>query len=742
MEVRDSTYQQPARSSRHTRLFQWIGIFLVLIVGVGIYWQRQGEAGVTTSAPEVTNEVATSGLVGHWTFDAQDISGTTVTDRGTGGNNGTITGTTKTVGKLGQALSFGGDGNYVRASDSSAYSGLSAITVSGWFNATSKPGASGHYWFLVGKANWASQREWRLRFEYELGQILRWSISNDGNSPDDANSVTYPLAKIELNTWYHIVGTYDDADSDVLKLYVNGVLVGTATGEAGPIYDGTANLAVGTSGDNGSSSDPSYDDFLGKADDVRVYNRALSASEVYQLYTAGTATVNAPVEDPLSQGLRGYWKLDDGTGTNATDGSGNGNTLAMTGSPSWVTGNIGPSALDFSGSGQYLSVADPASGVLDFAQGADFSITGWFNRDTFAADHTIVAKKTNQTTDAGYVVWIDEFTDDVNFEISDGTDTYAEDSIASFTATGWHHFAAVWNDSNGAFIYIDGVFDDDTTTSTASIDSLSNANAFTIGAESDAGVPFDGRLDDIRVYGYALSADEVAKLYNTTAPAQPVDTSLVGHWTFDGPDIQGTTAIDRSGKGNNGTITGAVPIKGKLGQGLSFDGVNDYIDAGDLSNTIDNTSMLSVALWVRQDTLIYAIPIAKYNSGGEHFGFGTTEDGSDYDRVSFKLAYNIYGYTQMPVHNAGAWEHWVAVYDGTKAGNSERLRIYVDGVKQELSFNGTIPSTTESTDSPVLIGGEDGGGLRYPWNGSLDDVRIYNRTLSASEITNLYNLGK
>ncbi|MFZ1736085.1 MAG: LamG-like jellyroll fold domain-containing protein, partial [Candidatus Moraniibacteriota bacterium] len=174
----------------------------------------------------------------------------------------------------------------------------------------------------------------------------------------------------------------------------------------------------------------------------------------YDFKSEARVQMNTSVEDSLSQGMRGYWKLDDGSGTNATDSSGNANTLAMTGSPGWVTGNIGPYALDFSGSGQYLSVADPASGVLDFADGADFSLTGWFNRDTFTADHTIVAKKTNQTTNAGYVVWIDASTDTVNFEISDGTDTYEADSTTAFTATGWHHFAAVWDDSRGASVYI------------------------------------------------------------------------------------------------------------------------------------------------------------------------------------------------------------------------------------------------------------------------------------------------
>ncbi|QQR78015.1 MAG: LamG domain-containing protein [Candidatus Moraniibacteriota bacterium] len=156
---------------------------------------------------------------------------------------------------------------------------------------------------------------------------------------------------------------------------------------------------------------------------------------------------------------------------------------------------MGPYALDFSGSGQYLSVADPASGVLDFADGADFSITGWFNRD-FSPPITIVAKKTDLTTNAGYVLWIDNNggTDYLNFEIADGTDTYSVASSTDFSATGWHNFAAVWDDSNGMYLYIDGGLNSSTTTSTASIGSLANTNAFRIGAESDAGVPFDGKL--------------------------------------------------------------------------------------------------------------------------------------------------------------------------------------------------------------------------------------------------------
>ena len=442
----------------------------------------------------------------------------------------------------------------------------------------------------------------------------------------------------------------------------------------------------------------------------------------YDFESKAGMQLNAPVEDPLSQSLRGYWKLDDGSGTNATDSSGNGNTLAMTGSPSWVTGNIGPSALDFSGSGQYLSVADPASGVLDFADGADFSLTGWFNRDTFTADHTIVAKKTDQATNAGYVVWIDASTDTVNFEISDGADTYEADSTTTFTSTGWHHFTAVWDDNRGASVYIDGGLNGNTETSTSSIGDLSNANAFRIGAESDAGVPFDGKLDDIRIYGYALSADEIKKLYNTTSPAQPVDTSLVGHWTFDGPDIQGSTAIDRSGFGNNGTITGTTKTIGKLGQGLSFDGTSDEISV--LGPTITNTH--SFVAWIKPSG-----NLGGYNSlvESDTTFIGVYLQDSSSSQCSFVQTLNFYYSSTSHCSNTeitdDIWTH-VAVIN-----NAGSVTFYVNGA----------PAGT-ATSAPGYTAGMIGNGNSTSFKGSLDDVRMYNRALSVTEVTNLYTIGK
>lgn len=457
--------------------------------------------------------------------------------------------------------------------------------------------------------------------------------------------------------------------------------------------------------------------------------------------------MNAPVEDPLSQGLLGYWKMDEGTGTSTTaDSSGNANTLSLTGPPTWTTGNIGPYALDFSGTAQYLSVADPASGILDFANGASFSLTGWFNRDLFAADHTIIAKKNDQSTssEAGYIVWVDNGTPDTLCLAVYGTAGYTVCSTSDLGSSGWHHFAISWNDAattNPVKIYIDGADNTGTPTGTfSSVASLANARAFTIGAESDAtaGTLFDGKLDDIRVYGFPLSVGDVLKLYQTTAPAQPVDTGLVGHWTFDGPDIKGTTAIDRSGKGNNGTITGAVPAIGKLGQGMSFNGTSDEISTANVVS-LNNVYPVTYSFWLYPVTA----------TGGDYGGIlGKSYSQWIIDRQDSNNSIEFYRYCTggsldalSPANSfvLNQWQHIVITWDGVCTSLSG-VKIYVNGVSQLVSGSTTTGTPNDDTN-PLYIGTNIiAGNVHY--KGSLDDVRIYNRALSATEVLNLYNLGR
>ena len=451
--------------------------------------------------------------------------------------------------------------------------------------------------------------------------------------------------------------------------------------------------------------------------------------------------MNASLDDPLSQSLRGYWKLDEGTGTSTTaDASGNANTLSMTGPPTWTTGTIGPFAMDFSGSGQYLSIASPSS-VLDFAAGTNFTLTGWFNRDLFGADHTILSSKSAQTTSDGYIIWIDNNAgnDYLNFRADENgsADAYSLISTTNLSATGWHHFAVSWNESApDAILYIDGAVDGAASgTAFASMGDLSNANPFSIGAETDGGNPFDGKLDDIRVYGYALSAGEVTKLYQTTAPTQPVDTGLVGHWTFDGPDIQGTTAIDRSSFGNNGTITGALPAKGKLGQALSFNGTSDLINMGDQSSLDFGAGSFSFSVWLYYSTSSQGSPIWKGGEQETNAGFCLGNISPEWAvKISDGVSATEWLLFSKGVNDTNEWMLLSAVVN--RSDNT--LKTYTNAIfsnSVDISGIGSVSSTYE-----FQLGRISNYGTFY--KGKIDDVRIYNRALSVSEVISLYNTGK
>ena len=469
--------------------------------------------------------------------------------------------------------------------------------------------------------------------------------------------------------------------------------------------------------------------------------------------------ISSPQAEPIATSLRGYWKLDTGSGTTATDSSGNSNDLSFTGSPSWTTGNIGPYCLDFSGTGQYLSVSDPSSGVLDIPDGSSFSISGWFNRDTFTADHTIVAKKNDQSTNQGYIIYIDDTNDDLVFEASDGTDTYTRTSTSTFTSTGWHSFTVTWNDSattDPVNIYIDGALDQDSASGTfSSVGSLANALAFTIGAESDAGNLFDGKLDDIKLYGFPLSGDEASKLSQTTSPIESqLDSGLVGYWTFDGMDIYGSTVLDRSGHGNDGAITGAVPIKGKMGQGLELDGTDsDYILVYTSSYT-DNSSLLdfyntdySVAAWIylRSYNPTYSTTIfGRVGDSYPFYGFdfritGLNGDGSPTRKVSLSHQDTTPSTTfSVADVTLNVWHHIAGVY--SLSGGT--TTYYIDGVFDSTSSIAAMYETNIASSSTYTCIGIDCRDLiGFNVDGKLDDIRVYRKALSASEVLSLYNQG-
>ena len=217
------------------------------------------------------NVAASTGPVAWWKFD--ETSGTIASDSSGNNNTGTlINGPVFVSGRINNALSLDGINEFVDAANPTSLQITGRLTVSAWINTKTGDGVP------VSKYNFSNNtRSWRLYVTPT--NILAFTVSSDGVAAQDLQSPT----SISLNTWQYITATYDGAR---ITLYINGTSVASTPYTAG-LFNSSAHVIVG---DNANGGNP----FNGQIDDVRIYNRALSATEVSALYNGAPTPPSVP----------------------------------------------------------------------------------------------------------------------------------------------------------------------------------------------------------------------------------------------------------------------------------------------------------------------------------------------------------------------------------------------------------------------------------------------------------------
>ncbi|MFW6172935.1 MAG: LamG domain-containing protein, partial [Elusimicrobiota bacterium] len=194
---------------------------------------------------------------------------------------------------------------------------------------------------------------------------------------------------------------------------------------------------------------------------------------------------------------------------------------------------------------------------------------------------------------------------------------------------------------------------------------------------------------------------------------------LISYWTL---DTSGTYDYISE---NHGTRYGEVTydVEGKVNDSYEFDGSNDYIEIED-EDSLDMDSEVTISAWVYADTTSgYDVIVSKRNQWEQNTNYQFfTYDGE----LRFFYGSGIFsGYTI----NTGEWYHVVV----TVKDSSDETKFYVNGNLESTKSD----SVSLDPNNAILQIGEGYGNA--PWDGKIDDVRIYNRTLSATEIQNLYN---
>ena len=209
---------------------------------------------------------------------------------------------------------------------------------------------------------------------------------------------------------------------------------------------------------------------------------------------------------------------------------------------------------------------------------------------------------------------------------------------------------------------------------------------------------------------------------NAPAPPPPAPSGLVLALSFD--EATGTTAIDVSGLGNAGTIAGATrTTAGRFGGALSFDGVNDWVTVADAAS-LDLTTGMTLEAWVKPTALTgWRTVMLKETASGLAYAAYANDD------VPTPAGYVRVGTVDRAVRTGSAisttnWTHLATTYDGTA------LRLYVNGtLANTTAVSGPIATSARA----LRIGGNAIWGEYFA--GLIDEVRVYNRALTAGEIT-------
>lgn len=211
-----------------------------------------------------------SGLVSWWGGDgnANDVQGS---------NPGTlVNAVTFTAGKVGEAFDFGGVNQYVQAPESPSLDIIDALTLEAWIKVKSYTGLSQA---IASKLGGRTVERSYTMFLGNAGEIYFGTVSSGAGGKWVTGSA------IPLNQWVHVAAVKDSGSTSA-RIYVNGALVASGTVEH-PIYDGVAPFMIGAYS-AGFGGWPTEAFFNGAIDEVSIYNRALTASEIQSIFNAGS----------------------------------------------------------------------------------------------------------------------------------------------------------------------------------------------------------------------------------------------------------------------------------------------------------------------------------------------------------------------------------------------------------------------------------------------------------------------
>lgn len=598
----------------------------------------------------------------------------------------------QTPGQIDGSVEFNGSSDYSSASHDASLNVTNNFSISAWIYRTGSGQSATSV--IIGKKNGTGgdnvyalglQSSNRIRFRTNpVTQIL---------STDDSAGI------IPLETWTHVVGTYDGSTR---RIFINGQ-ENNSESHSQTNTDSSDSLDLGS-----NSSSPTNRYFPGQIDEARVMGDTLSAAWIETEYnnqsdpasfmSFGSQQMNAAEFDNLHFGFN----EGEGTSVNSSLDTATGTISGAT----WQTEDlcVFGKCLFFDGSNDLVST--------NFSNDATRSVSFWF-RPMLGSDPLIQLSATaNIEFSAGAIT---------TSGITSPTIYVNGSTNNSITSNRWHHVVVTTN---------------------TNID----ADDIKIGQVSTN--YFQGFIDEFKILDSTLSSDQVKAEYNSRGVSggtavrvggdlTHLSNNLIGYWKMDEASWDGTSGevIDSSGNQNhsraNCTDSCSEPTTGsaKFGRGAVLDGSDDYLSSAPGNNMNFGTGDVTMTAWINP-TSVGDQGIVSYIGTDRRLRFMLNIN----NRSRFGIWNGsswIESSGSSPIISTNRWTHVAIVFE-----RSSRARFYIDGV-EAASLDISSASEEVLTYSNLFIGYDPWVGGSY-FEGRIDDVRIYNRALSSPEIRGIY----
>ena len=611
--------------------------------------------------------------------------------------NGTWVGTPSyTTGIFGQSATFNGSSNYINIASNPLN-----ITQDFTFSAWSKTQPSDTYNFIF-----ASTKTTDNTIPFDA-----CFLPNQNLIETVYNGVGYYIPFTDDGAWHHYLVTLKGT---TLTTYIDGYFRDVRTVTLAP-----------SSGDKqtiGARIRPNYQNYSqGETDQVRIFNTALTPLEVESLYIERTVLCGGQADTLDILGDNSCIATYQLNG-NANDLSGN-----YSGTPTNVSYGVGEFDLAgvFNGSTSGINLGN---GLVSSLTALSTSI--WFNTNDISLNAQILLDLGFSSTGNGLQIYIGSVGNIIYRVSSGGSNVFQEVINGVISNNTWYNITATFeNTTSGAYkLYLNNsLIASGNSSQTGSI-SFASTGLY-LGHYNQTFSRFDGEIDQVRIFNKALNSTEVTTLYNETACDALAcsgttntldilsDGSCVAAYPLDG------SPADLSGN-YNGVQTDVTYPVGKFDLSGSFNGSSSNIDLG--SNLGFANNSFSISFWINANDIdsdhYFIGDAAPWVAGSLHIGILS----GNKIRFSFNTVGTVDSSTSISYN---VWQNWVCSFDSS----TKQMKIYL---------NGTLDNSSTSSGNYTLTGNIQLGDISisgYNYSGSLDQVRIFNKVLSAGEVTTLFN---